>query len=105
MESTDIGREAKVYESMWSEGNESRSRDHLQDFLLPKIYTIYLSVSLSRNKMKFVIALTRIIQPISLYKDAIDTSFVVPVAILAASIWIIGLHLLCKSISKLEFIS
>ena len=32
MESTDIGTEAKVYESLWSEGNESRSRDHLQDF-------------------------------------------------------------------------
>ena len=48
------------------------------------IYTIYLIVSRSRNKMKVIIALTRIIQPISLYKDALDTSFVVPVAILAA---------------------
>ena len=29
MESTDIERGAKVYESLWSEGNESSSRDHL----------------------------------------------------------------------------
>ena len=29
MESTDLGREAKVYEHLWSEGNVSRSRDHL----------------------------------------------------------------------------
>ena len=41
MESTDIGREPKVYESMWSEGNESRSRDHLQDFYFP-IYIHYI---------------------------------------------------------------
>ena len=32
MESTEIGREAKVYESLWSGGNKSRSSDHLQDF-------------------------------------------------------------------------
>ena len=41
MDSRDIGREAKVYESLWSEGNESRSRDHLLDFYLP-IYTLYI---------------------------------------------------------------
>ena len=35
---TAIGREAKVYERLWSEGNESRSFDHLQDFYFP-IYT------------------------------------------------------------------
>ena len=40
MESTDIRREARVYESLWSEGNESRSRDHLLDFYFP-IYTLY----------------------------------------------------------------
>ena len=38
MESTEIGREAKVYESMWSGGNESRS----SDFDFP-IYTLYMS--------------------------------------------------------------
>ena len=58
MESTDIGREAKVYKSLWSKGNESMSRDHLQDFYFP-IYTLYIIVSRSRNRMKFVIALTR----------------------------------------------
>ena len=40
MESTDIGKEDKVYESLRSEGNESRSGDHLQcvQDLLPNIY-------------------------------------------------------------------
>ena len=35
MESTEIGREAKNYESLWSGGNESRS----SDFYFP-IYTL-----------------------------------------------------------------
>ena len=38
MESTDIGREAKVYESLWSGGNESRSCG----FYYP-VYTLYMS--------------------------------------------------------------
>ena len=38
MESTDIQTEAKVYESMCSEGNKSRSGDHLQDFYFPYIH-------------------------------------------------------------------
>ena len=60
MESKYIGREAKVYGSLWSGGNESRSRDHLHDFYL-LIYTlfIYMTVSRSKNRMKFVLALTR----------------------------------------------
>ena len=58
MESTEIGREAKVYESLWSGGNESRSSDHLQDFYFP-IYSLFIIVSRSRNRIKFVIALTR----------------------------------------------
>ena len=37
MESTEIGREAKVYESLWSGGNESRS----SGFYFP-IYTLYM---------------------------------------------------------------
>ena len=57
MESTDIGREAKVYESLWSRGNESRSSDHVQDFYF-LINTLYI-VSRSMNRMKFVIVLTR----------------------------------------------
>ena len=38
MESTEIGREAKVYESPWSGGNELRS----SDIYFP-IYTLYMS--------------------------------------------------------------
>ena len=38
MESTEIGREAKVYESLWSGGNESRS----SGFYFP-VYTLYMS--------------------------------------------------------------
>ena len=38
MESTEIGREAKVYESLWSGGNESRS----SGFYFP-IYTLCMS--------------------------------------------------------------
>ena len=38
MESTEIGREAKVYENLWSGGNESRS----SEFYFP-IYTLYMS--------------------------------------------------------------
>ena len=56
MGSTDIGREAKVCESLWSGGNESKSSDHIQDFY--NLYTIY-NRSRSRNRMKFVIVLTR----------------------------------------------
>ena len=41
MESTEIGGEARVYASLWSVGNESRSSDHLQDFYFP-IYTLFL---------------------------------------------------------------
>ena len=39
MESTEIGKEAKVYESLWSGGNESRS----SDFYFP-ICTLYMSL-------------------------------------------------------------
>ena len=38
MESTGIGREAKLYESLWSGGNESRS----SGFYFP-VYTLYMS--------------------------------------------------------------
>ena len=38
MESTEIGREAKVYESLWSGGNESSS----SGFYFP-VYTLYMS--------------------------------------------------------------
>ena len=38
MESTEIGREAKVYESLWSGGNESRS----SGFYFT-VYTLYMS--------------------------------------------------------------
>ena len=38
MESTDIGWEAKVYESLWSGANESRS----SGFYFPA-YTLYMS--------------------------------------------------------------
>ena len=38
MESTEIGREAKVYERLWSGGNESRS----SGFYFP-VYTLYMS--------------------------------------------------------------
>ena len=38
MESTEIGRGAKVYETLWSGGDESRSID----FYFP-IYTLYMS--------------------------------------------------------------
>ena len=58
MKSTEIGRETKVYKSLWSGGNESRSSDHLQDLYFP-IYTLYIIVSRSRNRLKLVITLTR----------------------------------------------
>ena len=59
MESTEIGGETKVYASLWSVGNESMSSGHLQDFYFP-IYTLfYITVSRSKNRMKFAIALTR----------------------------------------------
>ena len=41
MESTDIGSEAKVNESLRSEGNESRSWDHFQDLYFPT-FTLYI---------------------------------------------------------------
>ena len=49
MGSTEIGREAKVYESLWSGGNKSRS---------PSLYTI-CRFTFKEQMMKFVIALTR----------------------------------------------
>ena len=52
MESTEIGREAKVYESLWSGGNESRS----SGFYFP-VYNYICRFTLKEQMMEFVIAL------------------------------------------------
>ena len=54
MESTEIGGEAKVYESLWSGGNESGS----SGFYFP-VYTLCMSFTFKEQMMEFVIALSR----------------------------------------------
>ena len=47
--------------------------------------------------------MSNVSHPISLYKFSIDTNFVAPVAILAASVWIFSTFSYCMQLAQISF--